>query len=144
MPRAEERKLRLVISPNLESCQVLADRQCIDQVLSNLLDNAIKYCASGDTIAVQWSVDAENRQVHIEVKDTGPGIAENHLPRLFERFYRIDTGRSRSAGRDRTGAVHREARGRSDERQGIRRQRGRQRIDVPLYAPGRITCSRIA
>lgn len=98
LPRAEERKLRLVISPNLESCQVLADRQCIDQVLSNLLDNAIKYCASGDTIAVQWSVDAENRQVHIEVKDTGPGIAENHLPRLFERFYRIDTGRSRSLG----------------------------------------------
>jgi two-component system phosphate regulon sensor histidine kinase PhoR len=98
LPRAEERKLRLVISPNLESCQVLADRQCIDQVLSNLLDNAIKYCTSGDTIAVQWSVDAENRQVHIEVKDTGPGIAENHLPRLFERFYRIDTGRSRSLG----------------------------------------------
>ncbi len=101
-PRAEDRRLKLIVSPGSPGCQVLADRRCLEQVLSNLLDNAIKYCGPGDSIAVLWSVDASSTRpgglVTLSVRDTGPGIAAVHLPRLFERFYRIDTGRSRALG----------------------------------------------
>jgi two-component system phosphate regulon sensor histidine kinase PhoR len=63
--------------------------------LSNLVENAVKYCPSA-SITVR-TVDRGER-VALVVSDTGPGIAAKHLPRLFERFYRVDAGRSRDLG----------------------------------------------
>ncbi|AGP36208.1 PAS domain-containing sensor histidine kinase [Sorangium cellulosum] len=72
------------------------DRRAIEQVLMNLLDNAIKYAGEGAHVTVQArSVD---QQVTIAVADDGPGIPPHHLGRIFERFYRVDAGRSRDLG----------------------------------------------
>jgi two-component system phosphate regulon sensor histidine kinase PhoR len=75
---------------------VRADRRALDHVLGNLIDNALKYCP--DRSSVRVSAAAENGYVRVSVADTGPGIAPEHLPRMFERFYRVDPGRSRELG----------------------------------------------
>ena len=75
---------------------VMADRKSLEQVLVNLLDNAIKYSGEGATVTVR--AEARGDRVRITVRDTGPGIESRHLPRLFERFYRVDTSRSRAEG----------------------------------------------
>lgn len=91
---AREKGLRLVqeIPPGLE---VRADCIALEHVLVNLVDNAVKYTAAGSV-----TVRAARREdgVLLEVADTGPGIDRHHLPRLFERFYRVDAGRSREQG----------------------------------------------
>jgi two-component system phosphate regulon sensor histidine kinase PhoR len=68
----------------------------LEQAVINLIDNAIKYSETGSSIQVQGRREAAS--VVIRVKDTGCGIAVNHLPRLFERFYRVDKARSRELG----------------------------------------------
>ena len=73
-----------------------ADRQAAEQVLSNLLDNAIKYTEPGGRIEV--AVDSRGDAVEARVADTGIGIPEEDLNRIFERFYRVDPGRSRDMG----------------------------------------------
>ena len=75
---------------------VLADPDAIHQVFANLLDNAIKYGGSGRSIEIGTRDRADG--VEFYVRDLGPGIASEHLPRLFERFYRVDKARSREAG----------------------------------------------
>ncbi len=75
---------------------VRADRRAMEHVLSNLIDNAVKYCGPGARITLSASVTAES--VSVSVSDDGPGIDERHLPRVFERFYRVDAGRSRDVG----------------------------------------------
>jgi two-component system, OmpR family, phosphate regulon sensor histidine kinase PhoR len=75
---------------------VQADREAIHQVFSNLIENAIKYAPSGGRILV--GARACERGVEFFVRDFGPGIASEHLPRLFERFYRVDKARSRESG----------------------------------------------
>ncbi|MGA3190513.1 MAG: histidine kinase dimerization/phospho-acceptor domain-containing protein, partial [Bryobacteraceae bacterium] len=75
---------------------VLADREAIHQVFSNLIDNALKYGASGGRIVLGARVVP--RAVEFFVQDFGAGIASEHLPRLFERFYRVDKARSRESG----------------------------------------------
>ena len=72
------------------------DRRALEQILSNLIDNAIKYASRGAKVTLS-SVEADG-EIRIAVADTGPGIAAKHLPRLFERFYRVDRGRSRDVG----------------------------------------------
>ena len=79
---------------NLRS--VLADREAIHQVFSNLIDNALKYGASGRRIVL--GARAVPHAVEFFVQDFGAGIASEHLPRLFERFYRVDKARSRESG----------------------------------------------
>ena len=59
----------------------------------NLIDNAIKYVRSGDAVTVR--ADVQGTEAWVSVADTGPGIAPEHLPHLFERFYRVDRARSR-------------------------------------------------
>jgi two-component system nitrogen regulation sensor histidine kinase NtrY len=76
--------------------EVLLDPEQFRQVLTNLVDNAVKYASPGATITVSGSVVGD--RVRVSVADTGPGIEPQHLPRLFERFYRVDTGRSRELG----------------------------------------------
>jgi two-component system phosphate regulon sensor histidine kinase PhoR len=78
-----------------EKVSVYADRRAVEQILANLVDNAIKYSPRARVTISAAQVDGE---VLISVADTGPGIGEKHLPRLFERFYRVDRGRSREVG----------------------------------------------
>src|SRR5271157_5931435 len=84
-------------SPNGDGLpSVLADREAIHQVFSNLIDNAMKYGASGGRIVL--GARAVPHAVEFYVQDFGAGIASEHLPRLFERFYRVDKARSRESG----------------------------------------------
>ena len=76
--------------------QVKADPEKIKQVFSNLIDNAIKFTPKNGRICIR-AVDKE-KEARIEVSDTGIGIPPEHLPRLFERFYRVDKARSRELG----------------------------------------------
>jgi two-component system phosphate regulon sensor histidine kinase PhoR len=72
------------------------DRHAFEQVIGNLLDNAVKYAGDGAKVTV--SARAQGELTVVSVSDTGAGIAPPHLARLFERFYRVDTGRSREMG----------------------------------------------
>ncbi len=76
---------------------VYADKQKIKQVLVNLVDNAIKYGSDGGTV-ITGCYEVDGKRVYIEVSDDGPGIAEEHMPRIFERFYRADRSRARAIG----------------------------------------------
>ena len=76
--------------------EVRADRDKVLQVLINLLDNAVKYNKEGGGIKI--STLAEEAGVKVLIEDTGPGIPAEHLPRIFERFYRVDKARSRELG----------------------------------------------
>ena len=79
-----------------EGTLVKGDRRAIDQVLVNLLDNAVKYGGARGNVVV--GARREGDRVVFHVKDDGPGIDARHLPRVFERFYRVDAGRSRAVG----------------------------------------------
>lgn len=79
-----------------EDLSVRADRNRIEQALFNLLDNAFKYTPDGGRVSV--SAAAEEGLVRVRVSDTGPGIPADSLPRIFERFYRVDKARSRELG----------------------------------------------
>ncbi len=80
-----------------EGTTVLADARALEQVLVNLLDNAVKYTPDGGSATVT-AEPVSGDQIEVVVSDTGPGIERHHLPRLFERFYRVDPGRSRGSG----------------------------------------------
>ena len=92
---AQEKGVDLTYSAG-EDCVVLATKDEIHQVIYNLVDNAVKYSAIGG--AVQVSLGLEGGQVVLAVADNGAGIPEADLPRIFERFYRVDKARSRAAG----------------------------------------------
>jgi two-component system phosphate regulon sensor histidine kinase PhoR len=81
---------------NTATQMVQADKDAIHQVFTNLIDNAIKYAGTGARIEVGAQDDESG--VEFYVRDYGPGIASEHLPRLFERFYRVDKARSRESG----------------------------------------------
>lgn len=96
--QAGERQVQLQLKKGTETpMTVLADPPKIRQVLVNLVENAIKYTHAGTTItAACYEVD--EKHALIEISDEGPGIAEEHLPRLFERFYRADQSRNNKTG----------------------------------------------
>ena len=79
-----------------EELQFLSKGNLIVEALSNLVSNAIRYGPDSGCVTVTASRDED--QIRFAVQDEGPGIPERHIPRLFERFYRVDTARSRSAG----------------------------------------------
>jgi two-component system phosphate regulon sensor histidine kinase PhoR len=94
--RAEKKGVRLSAEMPAEPLAVEGDARGLEHVLSNLVDNAVKYCPAGAGIVVKAMQEGE--RVRLIVSDTGNGIPAEHLPRLFERFYRVDAGRSRELG----------------------------------------------
>lgn len=75
---------------------IWADEEAMRQILDNLIDNALKYTPDGGQVEVSWGIG--ERGIFVRVKDTGIGISDNDLPRIFERFYRVDKARSRELG----------------------------------------------
>jgi two-component system phosphate regulon sensor histidine kinase PhoR len=94
--RADRRGVELVNDVGLLVPRVLADRRAMDHIVTNLVDNAVKYCGPRSKVVLRG--EEQGSQVRILVQDDGPGIEARHLPRLFERFYRVDPGRSREIG----------------------------------------------
>lgn len=94
--RSKSAQISLNHQSDCDSLEVRVDEESLQQIMSNLIDNAIKYTPSGGTISV-WSHQEAGMAV-IEVSDTGIGIAPEHQERLFERFYRVDKARSREMG----------------------------------------------
>ena len=92
---AQEKGAELIYQA-AEGCLVLATRGEVHQVIYNLVDNAVKYSGSHGKVHVELRREAHT--VVLTVADNGPGIPEEDLPRVFERFYRVDKARSRAAG----------------------------------------------
>ncbi|MBY0457189.1 MAG: cell wall metabolism sensor histidine kinase WalK [Gemmataceae bacterium] len=97
-PRADSKTLTLVEKPPADGPNVAAwaDPDALRQVLDNLVDNAIKYTPNGGRITVRWGATTDT--VSFEVEDTGIGIPEGDVNRVFERFYRVDKARGRAEG----------------------------------------------
>jgi len=81
-----------------DDLQIKVDATLMEQAIVNLVDNAVKYNPEGCTVSVDASHDPHTHQAKIRVTDTGSGIDMVHLPKLFNRFYRVDKGRSRNKG----------------------------------------------
>ena len=94
---AENRNIRIDTSECCP-CKVFGVRFRLEQVLVNLLDNAVKFNREGGEVRVACAPVAEEDVVRLSVSDTGVGIPSEDLPRIFERFYRVDKARSRTAG----------------------------------------------
>ncbi|MFN0158861.1 MAG: sensor histidine kinase [Bacteroidota bacterium] len=97
--RAEAEKKRITVTCASEADdrdEVYGDKERLKQVMINLIDNAIKYTEPGGTITLQ--VRPARGKCEITVEDTGSGIPAEHIPRIFERFYRVDRDRSREVG----------------------------------------------
>lgn len=96
---AEDKNLKLIFEGPAD-CRVFADPNKIEQVLDNLISNAVKYSPQGQ-VRVNWKPDSGSNAkefVGISVEDTGIGIQAEHIPYLFDRFYRTDKARSRDSG----------------------------------------------
>ncbi len=96
-PMAVKKNLKLELRVDPECGQAYCDAEAVHQILINLLDNAIKYTPEGGSVLVSARPE-ENALVQISVRDSGIGIPPEDLPRLFERFYRVDKARSREMG----------------------------------------------
>lgn len=93
---AKQKNQTLIFNSDADIPEIMGDRDRIEQVVVNILSNAIKYTPENGKIEVELST--ENDKVVIKVADTGIGIPKEDLPRLFERFYRVDKARSRMLG----------------------------------------------
>jgi len=94
--KSQEKEITIDLAGLRAAPPVFADRSRMEQVLWNLLDNAIKYTPAGGT--VQLTATLEEDQVKVGVHDSGIGIPDKDLSRIFERFYRVDSARSREEG----------------------------------------------
>ena len=93
---AADSKGVLIRVRNGRETRLTADQDLLLQLMLNLLDNAVKHTPSGGSIDVSWRIEDGSAQV--VVSDEGPGIASEHLPHIFDRFYRVDKARSRDGG----------------------------------------------
>jgi two-component system phosphate regulon sensor histidine kinase PhoR len=94
-PEAQAKTIAIAVEVG-EDLRALGDAKALDQVFVNLLDNAVKYTPAGGHVSL--TARAAGERIVIEVSDDGPGIAPRHRERIFERFYRVDPGRSREVG----------------------------------------------
>src|SRR6201995_3391166 len=100
-PLARERQVVIDIDLPQTATTIAGDREELLRLFENLIENALKYGASGGRVIVSLSQDVSGEgapEIRVIVRDFGPGIAPEHLPRLTERFYRVDIGDSRSQG----------------------------------------------
>ena len=93
---AGEKEVTINCHLNKEPVNIMGNSDRVEQMLINLIENAIKYNKPGGSVTVQ--VFSNGVEANVAISDTGIGIAEENLPRLFERFYRVDKGRSRQMG----------------------------------------------
>ncbi len=96
-PLAEQKHIELTLDPAPGVTEAFCDEEAMHQILTNLVDNALKYTPEGGGVEVAARLIADDR-VEISVRDSGMGIPPEELPRLFERFYRVDKARSRELG----------------------------------------------
>ena len=106
-PVAERKRQSLSVELAPGAGSIEADGALLERALSNLVDNSLKYTPEGGRIRIGGG--RESGQVWFSVEDNGMGIPEADLPRIFERFYRVDKSRSRDLGGDGPGALHRQA-----------------------------------
>jgi len=98
LDKASENEILLTaVPPENASVAVMSDDLGLEQVITNLLDNAIKYTPVQGTVTISYH-RRDDGFVQVDVTDTGIGIEAKHIPRLFERFYRVDKARSRDMG----------------------------------------------
>ena len=95
---ARDREVEIHVAAAVERLEVLGDRDELMRVFENLIENAIKYGAAGKRVDVTIAAARGSKEAHVTVRDYGPGIAPEHLPRLTERFYRVDVVDSRTQG----------------------------------------------
>jgi len=93
---ATAKRINIQIRPDPDAPAVHADPTALRQIISNLVENAVRYTPEGGTVTIFSERDTAG--IRIGVRDTGAGIAPEHLSRIFERFYRVDPARSRDAG----------------------------------------------
>jgi signal transduction histidine kinase len=93
---AHDKGLELIDETRLDGVRVRCDRARMMQVLSNLVGNAIKFCARGDKIRIRGSAD--ERSLMLEIEDSGPGIPSDDIPHLFEQYWSTARGRQRGTG----------------------------------------------
>jgi two-component system, OmpR family, phosphate regulon sensor histidine kinase PhoR len=99
LPLAQKKNITLQLEPAPQGTDVFCDSEAVHQILTNLLDNAVKYTPENGCIVVGAAPDkGGTEKVEIFVRDNGIGIPTEDLPRLFERFYRVDKARSRELG----------------------------------------------
>ncbi len=92
----DRKQVGLAVATSPTTVFLLADRGRVEQVLSNLLSNALRHTSGGEEVRLAVEPDAAG--ISLRVSDTGDGIAAEHLPHIFERFYRTDTARDRDSG----------------------------------------------
>ncbi len=97
-PRAHQREIRLELEPSPGLPAILVDAGRINQVLGNLLDNALRHTPAGGRITLAARPGPDEGTVALIVEDTGPGVPDEDLPRIFDRLYRSDVSRQRDAG----------------------------------------------
>ena len=95
---AGDKQVTLNCHMNAQPVYIIGNHDRTEQMLINLIENGIKYNKPGGSVTVKIFTNEQKTECYISISDTGIGIAEEHLPRLFERFYRVDKGRSRSMG----------------------------------------------
>ena len=98
MPLAKDKGITLEIKKEASRLDARGDRDELIRVFENLIENALKYGASGKKVDIAIAKAADAAEADVAVRDYGPGIAAEHLPRLTERFYRVDIERSRDQG----------------------------------------------
>jgi two-component system phosphate regulon sensor histidine kinase PhoR len=97
MLQADAKQIKVELR-RADSAEVMANAQLLEQAVINLLDNAIKYSPSGTRVSIACAAPDDDAGAQVIVSDQGVGIDSDHLPRLFERFYRTDKARSRAQG----------------------------------------------
>lgn len=93
----KKKNITVSVTPIAPEVQVYGDHKYLEQALFNLLDNAIKYGREGGKIEISV-IERDQKEVEIAIKDDGIGIPKEDISRIFERFYRVDKGRSRELG----------------------------------------------